>query len=153
MKVSHHVAASLPLGLAVKLTTGSTGYGVAATLASILIDFDHIPDYLIARGGWFGIQDFLTTWYHVKMDKVQLVLHAWEIPILLCGGWLLGIVPAWLAAIGLGIAYHLVFDQICNKGTMPGFYWFIHRAAKGFAASRLFCQEELAVLRNKPGRP
>jgi hypothetical protein len=151
MKLAQHVAASLPLGLAVRLATGSTGYALASVLASIFIDLDHIPDYLIAKHGWHGLGDFFATCDRADINKVHLALHAWEWPILICGGWLAGLVSPWLAAIGFGFAYHLAFDQAFNRLTLPGFYWIAYRAGKGFASERLLCLETLAVVRQKTG--
>jgi len=141
MKLSQHIAASLPLGLTVGLATGAAGYALVAVLASILIDLDHIPDYIFARRGWRGVKDFFATCYRGEMDTALFALHAWEWPILLGGGFVLGLVPPWLALIGVGFAYHLVFDLICNRPPASGFYWFTFRASKRFSVDRLFCPE------------
>ncbi|MBF0481151.1 MAG: hypothetical protein HQK81_10155 [Desulfovibrionaceae bacterium] len=153
MKLSQHAAASLPLGLTVLAATGSAGYALAAALASVCIDLDHILDYLIARRGWRGVKDFFAVCARAEFVKIHLVLHAWEWPIILCGGFGAGLVSPWLAAIGLGFGYHLVFDYLFNRPLpRPGlFYWLSYRAGKGFALDKLICPQYLAAQRAKAG--
>jgi hypothetical protein len=152
VKLAAHAAASVPLALAVGLATGSSGYALTAALASVLIDLDHIPDYIYDRGGWRGVRDFFAVCERGEMDTVVLALHGWEWPILLCGGWLAGLLSPWLAAVGLGLGYHLAFDWIGNRPLLaPWFYWIAYRAGKGFAAKKLLCQKNLVVLRGKHG--
>lgn len=138
MKASRHVAAAIPLA-ALLYAAGRSPLEIAvAASASVLIDVDHLADYLLFRGGWFGLRDFFQSCNEARLNRLYLVLHAWE--------WiLLGGVAALVAGAALpgmvvcGMAWHLAFDAIGNRGVVrPGFYWFCRRARMGFDASRLY---------------
>ncbi|MBF0481903.1 MAG: hypothetical protein HQK81_15630 [Desulfovibrionaceae bacterium] len=136
MRLLHHVAASIPLGFAVKFIGGSNEYALISVVSSIVIDLDHIPDYMLTTKGWYGVKDFFSFCSRSGFDRVYFVLHAWEWAILLCCGGFFGAISPCLVAIGSGLAYHLAFDTIGNA-TSPKFYWFSYRASKNFSANKL----------------
>lgn len=131
MKVLGHIAAAVPLSIAVQLTTGSGQASAAAAAASVLVDVDHLPDYLYWRGGWRSLEDFFAAFHQKKTTWLVICLHAWEWTalsgalIFTLGG------PLWLKAAWAGWLYHLIWDQFTNQ-VSPWFYFFCFRASKGF---------------------
>jgi protein-S-isoprenylcysteine O-methyltransferase Ste14 len=93
---------------------------------------------MLCRGGWRGLGDFFCSCNEGRLNRLYLVLHAWE--------WvILGLIAAvawgsWTAAmVVLGMAWHLAFDQAGNRDIVrPGFYWITRRARVGFDAVRLY---------------
>ncbi|NMC49292.1 MAG: hypothetical protein GYA47_07685 [Desulfovibrio sp.] len=138
MKASRHILAAIPLA-AVVLAAGRplSDAGLAAA-ASVLIDIDHVGDYILCRGGWYGIRDFFRSCNEGRLNRLYLLLHAWEWIIL---GMAASVYWAsWTAVmVTLGIAWHLACDQVGNRSiVLPGFYWIIRRAGVGFDALRLY---------------
>jgi hypothetical protein len=138
MKASRHVAAAIPLA-ALLYTAGRPPLEIAvAASASVLIDVDHLADYVLCRGGWYGLRDFFQSCNEARLNRLFLVLHAWEWIIL--GG--IASLAAGSSLLGMavcGMAWHLGLDAIGNRGVvLPGFYWFYHRARAGFNAARLY---------------
>ena len=113
------------------LTTRSLAATVLAGAASVLIDVDHVPDYIYFRRGWRGLGDFFATCYQSRLRKTFVCLHAWEWVLAAWTGLLLWSGPPWLWAVGVGITYHLILDQVSNDVT-PSFYWISYRARHGF---------------------
>ena len=136
MKLTQHIAASLPLAAGVYLTTNSYSGAALAVAGSVLIDLDHLPDYLYFRGGWRGVKDFFDVHNNHRVPTALLFFHSWELVILLGLLAWFGLSPEWLKAVSLGMAYHLVLDRIFNR-TPPHFYWIARRAWFSFDVKRL----------------
>jgi hypothetical protein len=138
MKASRHVLAALPLAAALVAVGRPVPEALVAAASSVLIDVDHVADYVLCRGGWRGLGDFFRSCNEGRLNRLYLVLHSWELIIL--GG--LAAVAAGSAACGMivtGMAWHLACDAYGNKSVVrPGFYWFFRRAAVRFDAVRLY---------------
>ena len=138
MKASRHVLAAFPLVAALAAAGRPLPEAALAAAASVLIDVDHLADYVLCRGGWFGLGDFFRSCNEGRLNRLYLVLHSWEWIILgaLAAFW------AGLPAMGMivtGMAWHLAFDAYGNRNMVrPGFYWFFRRAAVRFDAARLY---------------
>jgi hypothetical protein len=150
MKLSGHLLAAIPLAGGIHMASGSWVAVTLAVLSSVLIDLDHVPDYVILRRGWRGIRDFFDTCNNGELTKTYLVFHAWEWPL---AGVLLilsGIGNGLLWPIVLAISYHLVLDTLTNP-VKPGFYWITNRARAGFEFALFFqgdtCSEREALER------
>ncbi|QLA16339.1 hypothetical protein [Desulfolutivibrio sulfoxidireducens] len=138
MKASRHVLAAIPLAAVVLAAGRPLSEACLAATASVLIDLDHLGDYLLCRGGWYGLKDFFSSCNEGRLNRLYLVLHAWEWIILgLCAALAWGFWPAGMVV--LGMAWHLAFDQVGNRGIVtPGFYWITRRARVGFDAWKLY---------------
>lgn len=137
MKLKNHLVAAIPLVAGVYLSTGSWTAAGLAFASSVLIDVDHLPDYVYVRRGWHGFRDFFETCHNQGLVKTSLVLHAWEW-VILCGAlWLAGVHPEVTLPIGLGVAYHLILDTRTNP-VIPRFYWMTCRGLHGFAFAPFF---------------
>ena len=131
MKSWAHTLAALPLGGAYYWSEGSAALAGVAAAASVLVDLDHLPDYLWWRGRWRGLGDFFECFHEQRVPRIVIVTHSWEL-MLLAWGLILGLsAPDWLKALALGWLYHLCWDQLTNSVGV-GFYSLVHRARMGF---------------------
>lgn len=131
MTLREHTVAAFPLMAGVYVATRSLTAAVLAGASSVLIDVDHVPDYVYFRGGWRGLRDFFRTCYQGRLVKTFVLFHAWEWAI---GCWMLILAwsaPQWILAVAAGITYHLVLDQVFNP-VDRSFYWISCRARHGF---------------------
>jgi hypothetical protein len=131
MKTWAHMLAALPLGGGYYLSEGSAPLAMAAAAASVLVDLDHVPDYLWWRGGWRGLGDFFAAFHERRVPRLILMVHSWELLLL---AWALVLAlgsPAWPKALAVGWAYHLAWDLATNSVGL-GFYSIINRARHGF---------------------
>jgi len=105
-------------------------------LSSYLIDMDHIVDYLMTVGPRWDFVALTTGSYFVTSGRVMVLLHSWELAILLVivalskreaksAGALLG--------IGVGIMGHLLVDQITYSQPSWALYFLTARMLHGFA--------------------
>lgn len=131
MKSWVHLLAALPLGGAYYLSQGSAPLAAAAAAASVLVDLDHVPEYLWWRGRWRGLEDFFESFHEQRVPRIVIPVHSWELAAL-AWGLMLGLgAPAWLHAIVVGWTYHLAWDQITNSVGV-GFYSLANRWRLGF---------------------
>ncbi len=138
MKASRHVLAAIPLAAVVLAAGRPLSEACLAAAASVLIDIDHVGDYILCRGGWYGIRDFFRSCNEGRLNRLYLLLHAWEWTIL---GMAASVYWAsWTAGmVTVGMVWHLAFDQMGNRSiVLPGFYWITRRACVGFDALRLY---------------
>jgi len=128
------------VGAAVAIYFKSFVCGAASFLAGVLVDIDHVLDYLINYGFRFRIKTFWYCSMRTKYGRLSLVLHSYELVILF---WvlILAVRPGniWTAA-AVGMTQHLILDHIrnirCGKmGWQP--YFFLFRLKKGFATDRI----------------
>lgn len=136
MRSTAHLLAAAPLA-GVWWSLGGSGSGaVMAALASVLVDLDHIPDYIWWRGGWRGLKDFFHSFHSHRVSRLSLLAHSWELAALAgLGLWWLGW-PAWPAALWAGWLYHLAWDQAVNPVGWQ-FYFFSYRLAHACDRRRL----------------
>lgn len=119
------------MGIGVGLVTGSTGAGVAATLASVLVDVDHILDYTFSNGGFRSLSHMFDFCYRGNLKRFFLLAHSYELwtiaaltlPPLLPGPVIWGVLLGWLL--------HLLLDQLFNPCKIWT-YLFIARLAHRF---------------------
>lgn len=137
MKLWAHSAAALPLAAGLWWAGMPAGAVAAAAGASVLVDLDHLPDYVYWRRGWGGVADFFRSNHQRRTSVIFILLHSWELlGLALAACWLAG-APAWGWGLCLGWAYHLVWDQLSNH--VPGAFYFLgYRFRRGFVRSRLF---------------
>ncbi len=139
MKLSQHCLSALPLAGLAYAATGQAVPALVAGASSVLIDCDHVTDYVLCNRGWGGMKHFFASCEEGKLHRLFLILHAWEWQLAI---WLLiamGTAPAWMVGLGLGMAGHLVLDQIGNRHIVrPTFYWLCVRAKNRFNGNALY---------------
>ncbi len=131
MKGWAHAAAALPLAAAVHWAGGSLTAAGLAGAASVLVDLDHVADYVWWRGGWRGVDDFFASYHAHRVTRLLLLMHSWELLLPFWGLLALLAAPAWLWALAVGWSFHLVLDQLANPVGL-GFYFLAYRSRRGF---------------------
>jgi hypothetical protein len=140
MKLSRHCISAVPLAvLAYAATGGSMAAAVMAAASSVLIDCDHVTDYVFCNRGWGGVGHFFASCEEGRLHRLFLVLHSFEWLVLL---WVLigtGIAAPWGVGLTLGMTGHLLLDWIGNRHIVrPSFYWLWFRAANRFDGNALY---------------
>ena len=121
---------------------GTESLALTAGLAAggFLIDVDHVVDYvLFERQRDLRPGSFLRYYCEGKMQRVVLVLHSYELLVLLATvAWLTNV--EWLWGWVFGMLLHLPLDIVFKgkfaSGGLVHFYSFIVRARAGFRAAR-----------------
>ncbi len=138
MQVKHHIVSSVPLGLAVYLSVKDIVPAVVAAAFAVVIDADHILDYLITQKKLASLEKMHEDYdSNSVIRRFYLVLHSWELLTIL------GIInifypSGYLTAALAGWIYHMAFDQVFNtylSGEMDvknAFYFFLYRMKYGF---------------------
>jgi hypothetical protein len=144
MLPSRHLIASLSLGALLWVFTHSILAGFLCLVSGVLVDVDHLIDYLINVGlRRFSLKDFYWTCVKLKherqesrIQKTYLIFHSWELVILFGVGYLL-FRNIYLLAIALGYTGHLILDATA-RALHPLSYFISYRLKKGFKAIDLF---------------
>ena len=138
MKAVHHGALSLVAGGSLWLLLDSLAAGAACFFTGLLLDLDHLVDYLLHHPRNNTLADLVDVCENCRLERVVLPLHSWELLLLsvpvmaLCPGQRL-----LTAGIALGLGTHLLADQLSNPVT-PRAYLLIHRWRNRFRRSAFF---------------
>lgn len=116
-------------------------------LSSILIDLDHLFDYIHDCGiRNFNFRSFCQWCYELRGDTIWLVFHSFELLFLL---WVVITVlklNIYWVSFALGVTFHLLLDCIFN----PIFalsYFFIFRWRHHFRSEKTFRAEKIREYR------
>lgn len=135
-----HLGLALPLAGALYWAGGTPDAAAIAGASSVLVDVDHVVDYLWLTRGRFKAKSFFSDYGDHRTAKLVLFLHSWELAFLaLALAWFWP-APAWVWCVMGGWIFHLVCDQIFNR-VGPPFYFISYRFLKGFERSRLPCPQ------------
>ncbi len=122
MKLSGHLVAAAPFGLGLGLISGSPTAGATGALSAVLVDADHVLDYLIATGRFEGLDHFFDFFHRGRLKKILVLFHSYEL-------WLAELVflplllpPALALGILAGHLYHLLIDQLFNPVNRWGYF-------------------------------
>ncbi len=130
------MAIALPVSGGILFFTHSWLYFLMSLALGVLIDFDHVFDY-IREEKKFDFKDLFIKSYKGDFVKLYLIFHCYEF-----------IIIAWIAAFFLNnytfaivftIAYlaHMIPDQFANN-IRPFGYFFFYRAYKKFINKKIF---------------
>ena len=128
------------VGAAVTIYFKSFTCGVASFLTGVLIDVDHILDHFLNYGFRFRIKTFYYCCTRNKYGRLSLILHSYELVILLWALiFTLRLGSIWTAA-AIGMTQHLILDHIRNiargkVGWQP--YFFLFRLKNRFMTDRI----------------
>ena len=114
--IGHTVVSSAVAGGTWAITGSPAAAGVALGVG-VLMDLDHLYDYY-------------QRYVKGKKDRVYVLLHAWEYPLIMAFISLAFYHPFLLAAI-LGHLAHVTTDHAWNR-LSPLAYWITYRVIKGF---------------------
>ena len=140
MKLYQHCISAVPLAVfGYAAGGGSWAAGIMAGLSSVLMDLDHIADYVIHNHGWGGMEDFFKSCEEGQLTRLYLVLHSFEWLILL---WLLigtGAAAPWGVGLTIGMTGHMLLDWLGNHNIVqPSFYWLWYRVQNHFDGNVLY---------------
>jgi len=141
MKPASHVIASGVVASIFYIYFRSAFGSLVCFLSGILIDTDHVLDYYLNyRTFSAGFKHFYNSCIELKLDKLLLVLHSYELILIL---WILVFIfqnNLLLIAISAGLTQHMLLDQIGNNAGKFS-YFFIFRLCKGFGKDCLSSNE------------
>ena len=137
MRARYHVIVSAGVSLGVQAYFNSWPATTTCFLSGILIDLDHFLDYYIEKKTIpFRYKDLVDFCIDFKGKKVFLLLHSYELLIML---WLLiyllHLDLAWIG-FAIGVTIHMAFDQFTNP-IKPLFYFLTYRILNHFKSSKL----------------
>ena len=136
----HLVCTALACG-AVHALTGSMALTAGMAAGGVLIDVDHVIDYVVfERRRELSPAAFLRHYAEQRHQRVVLMLHSYELSVALAAlAWITGWV--WLWGYLLGMALHLPLDIVFNgrvlsRNLVP-FYSFAYRSRARFRSEPL----------------
>jgi len=136
-----HFSAGIIMFFALYKMFGLIEYGIIAFLVSLLIDADHYLESLIANNfKFYKIFDDPPHIYWKKLGRMTLLLHSWELLVLIAIlGKIFGQTPLALAIVLPAILHYLI-DIFIYKSfkKMPTFLYFL--------TYRLYCRFDIKKL-------
>lgn len=136
MKLEHHAAISIPVSLGVYYFTHSFTYFLISFFVGILIDVDHVYDY-IREEKRFDLKHLFIKSYLGDFKKMYLFFHAYEyIPLAFLAGYLMNNFTLPLV-FSISYIFHLLSDQFSNN-TKPLGYFLIYRIIVKFEMKKIF---------------
>ncbi len=136
MKLRSHVFASVIFSSIFLLVFKSWPVAISSFISGVLIDCDHVLDYMWSYGKRFRVKEFFDTYHKQKMLFVMIIFHSWDLLFLLnIYAFLISGNP-WIIGITIGFTQHVALDQILNRryGWLYFFFW---RLKKGFHTDRM----------------
>lgn len=137
MRLEQHLVAAPIAAGGLYAITGSWPAALTCLGSGVLIDLDHLLDYLLEHHKQFTLHHFFETWRLENIRYAFLILHSWE---LLLGLALIGWRnqwPGWLIGILVGLGHHIVLDQWTYR-PHPLAYWFLWRWYNRFSLRGAF---------------
>jgi len=135
-----HFVAALPLAGGLYALGVSAPEAAAAMAAGVLVDVDHVADYLWLKKGRFKIRSFYEEYREHLTGRLILIFHSWELAAVAVFAFWLWSAPSWAWCLAAGWVYHLLCDQATNRVGLR-FYFLCFRAARGFRRSALPCPQ------------
>ena len=137
MKLKQHITISLFFSAFLYAISKSWIIFGSSLISGVLIDLDHILDYFMAYGINIRIKQFFEVCHNLKIPRVRLIFHSWELLFLLSICAFVMRWNPWIVGTVVGFTQHIVLDQIFNKSNKLSysFYW---RLKKGFRLKRCF---------------
>ena len=126
MKPPYHVASSALVAGILYFLFKSWSMALSCFLSGILIDIDHVYDYLKEYGYPFKVKDFIRAIYTAKLTRMTLFFHSWEVILLLSIiTWFTNWNPLSVGIL-IGFGHHMILDKLYT-GVPLRRYSFIYR--------------------------
>ncbi len=143
MKAKYHVLSALPLGAGYYFYSGSPGEALTAAAAAVLVDADHILDYIVTQKRLGSLNEMARAFESFRhIHKNYFLLHSWE--LVLAFALITAAFPNRFAFAALtGYAFHVLIDQIYNVSFLgrynlkSAFYFLTYRISKKFDVFKL----------------
>lgn len=150
-ELSHLVLSLLVAFIIWKKGHKHIGVFIAALLGGVLIDLDHLIDYFLAFGTTFNLTYFLKGYAFLKTDKIYVLLHSWELVIilflalpavaLLCKQAKEGLfIRILILAFSLSLFFHLIVDVQTNSMKAQS-YFLLYRMSNNFELKTMVTNE------------
>ena len=142
MTVKTHIGSSALLGLLLYYISSSFIMASSAFLSGILIDLDHLLDFLILSGEKFSIKNLFGWCNEGRWKKITLIFHSYELFALYAVAVYYHPHPL-MVGVFFGVGLHLLLDQIGNRYLLKNmalhqlFYFLTFRVISGFRKERL----------------
>ena len=116
MKIKYHTTISAILSGGLYAVTKSWELSAASFVSGLLIDIDHIIDYLFFYGLPFDVRLFFQSFNEEgEYDRAFYVLHGWEwLAFWTFVSWV-SVWNLWIVGVLIGFAQHMILDQIGNN--------------------------------------
>lgn len=130
-----HLLVGIVLGLLLTRVGNRPGVLSWTLLSSLLIDVDHIVDYLRTVGPRWDASALTTGSYFASSGRVMVLLHSWELAVAMV---MIGLIAGDrkysipLLGLGVGMIGHLFVDQITYSQPWAT-YFLVVRWLHGFA--------------------
>ncbi|MFH1759776.1 MAG: hypothetical protein ABIA63_01620 [bacterium] len=137
MRPFPHLAASIGISGCVYAASSSISLAAIQACCGILIDIDHVLEYIIRNKTKLSFKEFYTAPAHIVYKRVFFFFHSYELSLL--AGMIIGYLyaPSNGAMVFLGLFQHLLFDQWKNPAK-PLSYFIIWRLYNGFKTDIVF---------------
>jgi len=137
MKVQHHIGLSLSVAVGVYALYRSAAMAIASFLSGVLVDFDHVFDYVREYGFRTDVRFFFHAFHETLFRRIVIFLHAWEWLILLAVLPALSLGSDITTGIFIGMGQHLIADQCTNPVCKWG-QFILYRAWHRFHTPKIF---------------
>lgn len=133
MRPENHVKISIISAIGIYFITGSFFLSLLNAAIGVFIDMDHLLDFICSKPkSIFDIKEFLNVDFIFRNRKVYLILHSYELLILLIIVSILGLLEFHFAiSVFSAVLFHLVADQIGNP-VKPFTYFIFYRIYHNF---------------------
>ena len=136
-----HIAISTALGGALWFALKSIPAALACLAAGVLVDLDHVLDYIYNFGWRPRARHFMRTFKHDVLRRIVVFLHSWELaPLAVLAVWWSGWHPVGIGLLAGALA-HLALDQIFNRHS-PLAYFITYRIYHRFAGRPFYGRRE-----------
>jgi hypothetical protein len=136
MKMEHHMLVAAPVTAGTWYFTHNWYYAAMTIVLGVLIDFDHVFDY-IREEKKFDMKDMFIKSYLGDFTHLYVIFHAWEyIPL----SWIIGAAAGnFTFSIVFSVSYfsHMLPDQLMNN-VRPLGYFLSYRIMKKFVMTEVF---------------
>jgi len=137
MKIANHAIIAITIGSIIYSYTHSWMAFLGFSFANILVDLDHYIDYIREHRFTFNIKKVHDVClYPTNFEKLILIMHSYELIILMWVAILLFRSNFMWRYIIMGISLHILIDQMTNP-ILPQTYFFLFRIKNGFKRNRI----------------
>lgn len=137
MKARYHVAASSIVSAGTYVLSDSATMAAVTLFSGIFMDADHLIDYIFMHRPPYNIGHFFETYSKNKQTHVLLMLHSWELIVILA---IIAMASNWepfSTGLLIGMGHHMVLDQIFNHA-YPLSYFLTFRIFSRLSSDRCF---------------
>jgi hypothetical protein len=143
MQAPKHVIASVIISALVWWWLRSSAAALACFLMGVLVDLDHVIDFLYNSRRHLRIHRFFAVFEFEILENIFVFLHSWEfalvwLALLFCGP---GVRQPVTLGLFIGFVTHLGLDNLFNRHSRWA-YFLLYRLRHGFAGKYYYGARE-----------